>query len=125
MALKRTALKRSAPLRRTGPVRARSTSRYRRRERDFDYMGWVKTQPCAARHLGPCSGGIEADHAGRRGLGQKAGDDTCVAMCATHHRARTDHAGVFKHWKREEMRLWLDAQVEQHRARYAARTEAA
>jgi hypothetical protein len=116
--VKRTALKRSAPLRRTTRIRQRSTSRYRTRERDFAYMGWVKQQPCAARHLGPCSGAIEADHAGRRGLGQKAGDETCVALCQLHHRHRTDHTGVFKAWTRDRMREWLSFQVGLHQARY-------
>jgi hypothetical protein len=121
--VKRTALKRSAPLRRTSAIRARSTSSYRRRERDFDYMGWIKTQSCAAATVGgvgDCQGPIEADHAGRRGLSRKAPDDTCIPLCQLHHRQRTDHSGLFRTWTRERMRDWLDLEIEHHRSMYAA-----
>lgn len=74
-------------------------------------MGWVKQQPCAARHLGPCDGVIEADHAGRRGIGQKADDRTCIPLCTRHHRARTDWTGVFKTWTQTTMRAWLELEI--------------
>lgn len=89
-------------------------SRYRERTRAWDYMGFVKTLPCCAATSnvgGRCSGGIEADHAGRRGIGQKASDYTCIPLCSQHHRWRTDFAGPFRDWDRERMRAWLLAET--------------
>lgn len=89
-------------------------------------MLWVKTLPCAAREVGldsayPCGGVVEADHAGRRGLGQKASDDTTYPICTQHHRERTDFSGAFKSWTNPQMRAWLAEQVEQTQAAWRAR----
>lgn len=94
-------------------------SRYRDRPRDFAFMMFVKTLPCMWRDLGGCAGPIEADHAGRRGLGQKAPDNTCVPACQHHHRQRTDHSGPFRAMTREQIRVRLDREIEatQQRAR--------
>lgn len=72
-------MKRS-PLRRRRPTPRRAS-----RVRDVDFMAWVKTLPCAAREVGLdsaylCVGEVEADHAGRRGLGQKADDTTTIPL---------------------------------------------
>lgn len=99
----------------------RRKSSYKRRERDFDYMGWVKQQPCAAATLSACEGPVEADHAGRRGVGQKADDSTCIPLCSSHHRQRTDFSGVFRDWDRERMRYWLIGEIASANTRYAAR----
>ena len=55
-----------------------------------------------------CTGRIEADHMGRRGIGQKAEDSTCAPMCTKHHRHRTDVYGFFKGWTQAELRLWVE-----------------
>ena len=81
--------------------------------------------PCCARDLGPCWGRIEADHAGPRPLGRKCSDDETIPLCSGHHRARTDLAGPFRGWGREQMRAWLDAQIEQTQAAMAATTSTA
>src|ERR1700685_3870946 len=100
-------MKRSKPLRRKTYLRTRSlTSKYRRRPRDLDRMRWMRRQPCAARHLGGFSGRVQADHAGRRGTGQKAPDKTVIPMCETHHACRDAFNGVFKNWKQLQMREW-------------------
>lgn len=101
-------MKRS-PLRRKTPMRRRSVSKYRMRVRDIDYMKWVKRQPCAARWFDPdgCYGVVEADHAGRRGYGQKADDRTCIPLCTNHHELRGSFHGVFKDWDQARMRAWL------------------
>jgi len=100
-------MKRSAPKKRKTPKRK---TRYASRERDFDYMGWVKTLPCLLYRLegaGPCSPGYaEADHAGLdAGLSQKAPDNTCIPLCSDHHLDRHAATGFFrgrsKDWKRE------------------------
>lgn len=104
-------MKRGGFIRRKPPG---ARSAYADRPRDTDRMLWVKTQPCAVRafprawmRATPCGGYGEADHAGRRGLGQKAGDDTCIPLCSQHHRERTDHHGAFFEADREQLREWL------------------
>jgi len=82
-------------------------SRYSQRERETDYMLWVKTLPCCCSHLGACEGVVEADHAGARGLGMKASDWTCIPICTLHHRQRTDFSGPFKTWDQTMMRVLL------------------
>jgi hypothetical protein len=120
--VKRTALQRKTPLRRSGPpdlfarserrkpIRHRRIARRRSsREYDPEYMlEWVKKQPCVARSMSPCEGEVEADHAGKRGLGQKCSDRETIPLCTLHHRQRTDFSGPFKNWNRDEMRGWLD-----------------
>ena len=62
----------------------------RKRPRNFPYMIWIKTLPCAV-----CGrNGAEAAHTGRRGLGQKAPDEQCIPLCADHHRHRRDALDV-------------------------------
>lgn len=141
--LRRTPLKRGAPLRRKTRLRARGNTKYRRRERDTERMLWTKRQPCAVRELRPidfinwdrikgvggrvewgtyeatitpCSGPVEADHAGDRGLGQKADDSTCIPLCRGHHRERTDHTGTFSPLTRDEARAWRTAAIERTQA---------
>jgi hypothetical protein len=102
-------LQRRTPLRR-GPFRrkAKSTA-YARRERDVDYMLAVKGLPCALNSVegaGLCSGKVEADHAGERGLGVKAADQTCIPMCTKHHRDRTDVRGFFAPLSKDDRRHW-------------------
>ena len=106
-------MKRS-PMKRTGSTSKKRKSpkrktKYAMRERDFDYMGWVKTLRCLLSGLdgaGPCSGVVEADHAGlNSSLSSKAPDDTCIPLCTGHHRDRHACTGFFrgleKDWKRE------------------------
>lgn len=124
--MKRTALKRKSPLRSRKASRVTMPKRtsYATRERAFDYMGWVKQLPCMVPQLATnadvradtagllkCYGGIEADHAGTRGLGRKAPDATCIPLCTLHHRHRTEYAGAFNGFDRHRMREWCDAAV--------------
>ena len=99
------------------------------RKHDPQYLSLVHQLPCdAARYVtnaGPCSGGIEADHAGERPVGRKADDDTCIPLCSFHHRCRTDFSGPFKTWRSWEMRAYLDAAIERTRMRVARLKEAA
>lgn len=142
--MRRTPLKRSTPLRassglnRAVRLRARGDTKYRRRERDFDFMGFVKRQPCIVRSLPPflfvgdaaragkykatpCSGCVEADHAGARGIGQKADDRTCIPLCSSHHNARTNHKGEFFHMTRDELRAWRAAAIQRTQAAWEGR----
>lgn len=119
-------MRRKSPLRRRKPMRATGKTKYRARPRDLEYMRWVKRQPCAARSVDAwinCAGPVEADHAGRRGLGRKAPDATCIPLCSTHHRQRTDFSGVFRTWDQARMRAWLGEQVELYRREYERRAQ--
>lgn len=92
-------------------------SAYARRPRDWAYMAWIKTQPCMLAYVGECDGPVEADHAGRRGLGQKADDRTCVPLCRGHHRWRHDGIGW---WLGRTQRPALDEWIAELQARYSA-----
>lgn len=113
-------LQRKTPMQRSPMRRAKVKSAYKRRERDFAYMGWVRRQPCCARRFGICSGRVEADHAGRRGVGRKADDRTCIALCSKHHRQRGSFAGPFKIWiwTQDMMRAWLEVEIISHNHEY-------
>ena len=118
--MKRSPLQRRTPLKRS-PIGARSRrdrteprarSAYRDRERFPDYMLWVKTRPCLMRGVwGSCSGAVEADHAGPRGLSHKAHDSTCIPLCTKHHMSRFPH-----HVTHEQRSAWLHAAVVYTRA---------
>jgi len=118
--VKRSApLRRSSPLRRRARVRTRRPSSYRRRERDFEFMAWVRRQPCIVRtlppdpnRLTPCGGRVEADHFGSRGLSRKGHDRTCVPMCTQHHRERSDHHGAFFKLNQLQLREWRGRALE-------------
>lgn len=119
--MKRSPLLRRTPLRARvnaarKAARTRKRSRYARRERNVDFMLWVKTLPCVARALGPCSGVVEADHAGSRGLGQKCPDEETIPICTGHHRERTDFSGAFKTWDQNAMRGFLELAIEHTQA---------
>lgn len=114
--------------------RSRSTTKYGRRPRDMERMGWIKTQPCALAFgfavaeeawphgLSPdaCGGITEAHHAGVHGLGQKAPDDTCIPLCSHHHRCLTDRRGVFSGLPSGAVKTWELAAIAYYQARYSA-----
>lgn len=109
-------MKRSKPMKRTGfgPRRTRvnpyrKKARRSARVRDVAYLALVRQQPCCAAYLGGCEGPIEADHVGRRGLGQKCSDYETIALCRLHHRQRTDFSGPFKTWRSFEMAAFLES----------------
>lgn len=106
-----TPLRRGKPLRRLTRLRARGDTKYRRRERFVDYMLVVKSLPCVARHMGGCAGEVQADHAGRRGIGQKCHDREVISLCARHHHQRTNFSGPFRSWNQADMRVWLLSQI--------------
>lgn len=76
------------------------------RERDPGYLAFLRRQPCAARHVGGCSGPIQAAHIRYRvagiqnsaGMGVKNHDRHANPLCAGHH-ALQHHVG-------DEARFW-------------------
>lgn len=133
--MKRSPMKRSSRLKRSGMKRTGTKSKkrkspkrktkYAQRERDFDYMEFVKTLPCRLAGLegaGPCSGVTEADHAGLdAGLTQKAPDDTCIPMCTGHHRDRHACTGFFRGREKGWKRNWRLCAIAETQAEYANR----
>jgi hypothetical protein len=120
--MKRTPLRRRTPLRAQAPLRSAlrdrppdgrpetrpPRSKYRSRPRHTAYMLWVKLQPCLMRGIwGTCSGLVEADHAGPRGIGRKAHDSTCIPLCRYHHRT----SRFPRSWPQAQRRAWLHAAI--------------
>lgn len=104
-------LTRLKPLRRKTRLRPRRPGAPRRSSRvhDRDHMAIVRSLPCVLAGIeqaGPCSGPIEVDHVGDRGLGQKSSDREVCPMCQGHHRARTDSTGYFANRSKDERARW-------------------
>jgi len=76
------------------------------RERDPGYLAFLRRQPCAAAHVGGCSGPVQAAHIRYRvagiqnsaGMGVKNHDRYATGLCAGHH-AQQHHVG-------DEARFW-------------------
>jgi len=98
-------------------------SRYRVRARDLEYMAWIRRNRCAAHHIGGCAGKTEADHAGRRTVGMKSDDNTCIPLCHKHHVQRGSFSGHFRSWDKATMRAWLDACIRHYQDAYKAYKE--
>lgn len=62
-------------------------------------------------------GGMEANHAGDRGVGQRAHDHTAFPLCLLHHRHWSDGTGVFKHWTKEQRATYAKEAIDGTRAR--------
>lgn len=76
-------------------------------------IGFSPLGTMAAPHF--CSGRIEAAHTGRRGLKQKAADETCLPMCCGAHRtSRFSHHTLGKNfwavWNLSKDRVLLSHQ---------------
>lgn len=138
--MKRTPLKRGTSRLKRSPMKRKSSmsstplsmskkrkspkhkTKYARRERDLVFMRWVKTLPCllaGADGAGPCTGVVEADHAGVSGIGQKAPDITCIPLCSIHHLNRHAHTGYFRYRTKEWTREWRVAAIAKTQGEYA------
>lgn len=148
--MKRTALKRRAPLRaRKTPLRARrpnipgrrlaaagvttrrserkAPSRLKKRHRNIPgrdpaYLARVRALPCGAHGLGRCAGRRHAHHPRHLGggVGLKPPDAVAVSLCAGHHRQLHDVRGPFRGWKRDQLRAFQDELVAATRAALGA-----
>jgi hypothetical protein len=130
-------LRRHAKLRTHAPLRARKPMRKRRdrprrspRVVDIPRRAWIRTQPCCSPappsyHDGP----IDPHHTGKRAMGRKADDDTCVPLCRRCHDAWDEpdfstSTGPFHGWTREQKREWAAEQVAIYRAKYLGQIDA-
>lgn len=82
------------------------------------YTAWIRSQPCAASLLSECDGGVCAHHTGRKGLSQRAHDDTCIPLCHQHHMEWHAAGGPFKGWGKAQRREWSEIGVGLIRALY-------
>lgn len=76
-----------------------------------EFAAWVRTLDCLAGAEDACSGVVEAHHAGPRGLGQRAHDETCIPLCTKHHRAWHDHRWPFSTTTKAERRDWAEKMI--------------
>src|SRR5574342_234692 len=81
---------------------------------DPDYLRQVRTLPCAA--PGCTTRPVQAHHAGARGLGQKASDDTCIPLCERHHESWHSVRAPFDVMGRLGRRVWAATAIEATRA---------
>ncbi len=88
-----------------------------------EFVAWVHTLRCRMWMQDPCEGRIHAHHAGVRGLGQKAPDNTCIPLCEKHHRAWHDVRSPFDEMGRRGRQEWRDAQIEWTQAQWARAKE--
>lgn len=99
---------------------------YSERERDFEFMGWIKLQRCILADVegaGPCTRGwcVEADHAGDRGYSQKSHDRETIPLCRKHHRDRTESDGYFRGWSKARKREWRHERIAEWQEKYRVR----
>ena len=75
-------------------ARPKSPKADRGRETDAGFLAYLRRQPCDARHMGGCSGPIQAAHirysdiakgSVNPGMGRKNHDRNCTALCEGHH----------------------------------------
>lgn len=87
---------------------------------DFDRVSWCWTEPCYARALSPCSGGMTAHHAGKKpGMKIKTNDDSAVPLCARHHQQLEAAAPPFRDMGGEGRQALEVEWIDKARARYA------
>lgn len=83
---------------------------------------WTKRQAgCAPDAPSGCTGVVEAHHAGRRGVGQKAHDESAIPLCINHHWDWHGHRGPFRGWLNGQRRVWSDERIAETQARWLAR----
>lgn len=108
---RRTALRRSGPIKRQTPRRILRMS-----DEDRDYTAWLHGEPCAALASLPghqvCSGPIQAAHLrDHTGLGLKAPADQQIPLCRSVHEDYDRHIGRFRDWPMETMKAWFREQL--------------
>lgn len=110
-------------------ARPKSPKADRGRERDNGFLAFIRRQPCEARHIGGCTGPIQAAHIRYRdasipnsaAAGVKNHDRHCNPLCAEHHRIQGDVAGERPFWAKVGKDAYETAAA--HYARYIAGVE--
>jgi hypothetical protein len=142
--MKRTAIKRSAPLQRRKRLRRGPSRRtLNRKLAETLYLRWLHSQPCIGtdafppgEYHGPwhiamrdkhpghvCAGRIEQSHARNigslpTGMGRKEDDFKSVPMCSGLHRQWEERSGWFAGWTKEQRRAWFIARIAECHLRF-------
>jgi hypothetical protein len=100
--MKRTRMKRGAPLKRGGRIKPkkRTASEFNRIYGSRARVAWVKSLPClACLAIHPAfavtAGTSHNAHTETGGIGYKAGYETIVPLCSSHHRRYDEHMAPF------------------------------
>jgi hypothetical protein len=116
--MKRTPLKRKTPLRRGKPMRRVRKVKLIAPE-DGARLEWLRRQPCCC--PGADCGPSEVHHnTQNRAHGKKSEHDQGMPMAHKCHMDFHANAGVFKGWKREQLREWQTGQVQRWQALWEA-----
>ena len=89
---------------------------------DPTYLSWLRRQPCSAPGE-PHPGGdphhaTHLDNGGGVGMGMRGHDHRAIPLCRKHHMEIHSLGGPFRGWLRDHVRAWVDARIEESRARY-------
>ncbi len=103
MIARRKPIKRGKPPKRSGRIKPkkRSASEFARIYGSKERVAWVKSQPCVyCNALSPFFGESQRGpshnaHTVTGGMGRKAGFETIVPLCASHHRRYDEHLKPF------------------------------
>lgn len=122
---RRRAAEAPAPLAFPKPERKEGT-KYSRRPRDFEYMGWTKRQPCVVPQPHVCrpfaDGRVQAMHtgpeSGPKAKSHKGPDHRCLPGCLHGHKAFDQYRGPFKGWSYERRQRWVAERLIEHHARF-------
>ena len=85
------------------------------------YKAWIRTQPCCARKLTPCDGGVEASHHPERmhgTMGAKTGDDKLLPLCRKHHHDDFGKSQTIGGQSEAETQLFIREQIKVHWAKW-------
>lgn len=87
---------------------------------DPEYLTWIRSRPCCV-GVG-CRGPVEAHHKTGAGMSLRAHDHQAMPLCHRHH---VEHfhglTGYFKGWRKAELKVWQEHQIEVHRQDYERR----
>lgn len=116
--MRRSPLKRGAPLARKTRLKPRREAPRRGRVVDESYRRAVADLPCYVAESGidaECLGAVEPNHMdprGDRAFGMKVSDHLCAPFCHGHHRHWHDCSGPFAGWSKERRREYAALAVE-------------
>ncbi len=97
-------LREGLQVKRTRMSRKAKPTRYNKRTRDLEYMGFVRGLRCCR-----CGGGpSQAHHAGDRAFGRKADDRSCIPLCEPCHHGISK---LNEFPDKAARRAWVDEQI--------------
>lgn len=107
-------MKRGGPLKRT-PFKRKPSRGQPPDRKDDDYLAWLRRQRCRMCN-GP--GGVAHHPRTGAGIGIKSPDQKAISLCSTCHSQLHALCGLFKDFKRAQLRRWEDRHSEEQRTEY-------